>query len=56
MVPVFGFFATFIAGAFSFSLFGLKPDLGALIIGMLLVNHPRADELYKRMSEYSTSF
>ncbi len=56
MVPVFGFFATFIAGAFSFSLFGLKPDLGALIIGMLLVNHPRADELYNRMSEYKDFF
>ena len=56
MVPVFGFFATFIAGAFSFSLFGLKPDLGALVIGMLLVNHPKADELYGRMSEYKDFF
>ncbi|RPA66971.1 potassium transporter Kef [Cyclobacteriaceae bacterium YHN15] len=56
MIPVFGFFATFIAGAFSFSFFGLKPDLGALIIGMLLVNHPRVDELYKRMVEYKDFF
>lgn len=56
MVPVFGFFATFIAGAFSFTIFGLKPDLGALIIGMLLVNHPRADELYNRMAEYKDFF
>lgn len=56
MIPVFGFFATFIAGALSFSLVGLKPDLGALIIGMLLVNHPRADELYKRMVEYKDFF
>jgi glutathione-regulated potassium-efflux system ancillary protein KefC len=56
MIPVFGFFATFIAGAFSFSLFGLKPDLGALIIGMLLVNHPRVDELYTRMVEYKDFF
>jgi glutathione-regulated potassium-efflux system ancillary protein KefC len=56
MIPVFGFFATFIAGAFSFSLVGLKPDLGALIIGMMLVNHPRADELYKRMAEYKDFF
>jgi glutathione-regulated potassium-efflux system ancillary protein KefC len=56
MVPVFGFFTTFIAGALSFSLVGLKPDLGALVIGMLLVNHPRADELYKRMAEYKDFF
>lgn len=56
MMPVFGFFATFIAGALSFSLVGLKPDLGALIIGMLLVNHPRADELYNRMVEYKDFF
>jgi predicted Kef-type K+ transport protein len=56
MVPVFGFFATFIAGAFSFTIFGLKPDLGALVIGMMLVNHPRADELYNRMAEYKDFF
>lgn len=56
MVPVFGFFATFIAGALSFNLFGLKPDLGALVIGMLMVNHPRADELYNRMVEYKDFF
>ncbi|MCH8553708.1 MAG: cation:proton antiporter [Schleiferiaceae bacterium] len=56
MVPVFGFFATFIAGAFSFSLLGLKPDLGALIMGMLLVNHPRVNELYDRMAEYKDFF
>lgn len=56
MVPVFGFFATFIAGALSFSVVGLKPDLGALIIGMLLVNHPKAVELYNRMIEYKDFF
>ncbi len=56
LVTVFGFFATFVAGALSFSLFGLKPDLGALIIGMLLVNHPRADELYDRMMNYKDFF
>lgn len=56
MVPLFGFFATFIAGAFSFTLFGLKADLGALIIGMLLVSHPRSDELYDRMISYKDFF
>ena len=56
MVPIFGFFATFIAGALSFSLVDLKPDLGALVIGMMLVNHPRAEELYDRMAEYKDFF
>ncbi|MCC5920730.1 MAG: cation:proton antiporter [Cyclobacteriaceae bacterium] len=56
MVPIFGFFATFIAGALSFDLVGLKPDLGALVMGMLLVNHPRVDELYDRMLEYKDFF
>lgn len=52
----FGFFATFIAGALIFSLVGLKADLGALASGMLLVNHPKADELYNRMAEYKDFF
>jgi glutathione-regulated potassium-efflux system ancillary protein KefC len=52
----FGFFATFIAGALSFKLVGLKPDLGALVIGMLLVNHPKAEDLYERMAEYKDFF
>lgn len=56
MIAVFGFFATFIAGAFSFSLVGLKADLGALVIGMLLVDHPKSDELYDRMIEYKDFF
>lgn len=32
-------------GAESFAQVGLKPDLGALIIGMVLASHPRAGEL-----------
>lgn len=56
MIQVFGFFATFITGAFSFYLFGLKPDLGALVMGMLLVQHPRAEELYQKMIEYKDFF
>lgn len=52
----FGFFAIFVAGALSFNFVGLKADLGALVIGMLLVNHPRVDELYIRMTEYKDFF
>lgn len=56
LLTIFGFFATFITGALAFYLVGLKPDLGALIIGMLLVKHPKADELYDRMMTYKDFF
>ena len=56
LLTVFGFFAAFVAGAFAFKFFGLKADLGALAIGMLLVQHPKADELYDRMMEYKDFF
>ncbi|PKR79574.1 potassium transporter Kef [Brumimicrobium salinarum] len=56
LLTVFGFFAPLIAGALAFDLVDLKYDLGALIIGMLLVNHPRKEELYDRMSGYKDFF
>lgn len=56
LLTVFGFFAPFIAGAFVFELLDLKSDLGALIIGMLLVNHHKAEELYDRMMNYKDFF
>jgi len=56
LLTVFGFFAAFVAGAFAFKSFGLKPDLGALAIGMLMVHHPKADELYDRMMQYKDFF
>lgn len=56
LLTAFGFFATFVTGALVFKLFGVKPDLGALAIGMLLVNHPKADELYDRMMNYKDFF
>lgn len=34
----------------------LKPDLGVLVIVMMLVNHPRAEELFNRMAEYKDFF
>lgn len=39
-------------GAESFSQVGLKPDLGALIIGLLLANHPRAGELATTLLDF----
>ncbi|WP_107037226.1 cation:proton antiporter family protein [Brumimicrobium mesophilum] len=56
LLTVFGFFAPLIAGALAFDLVDLKYDLGALIIGMLLVNHSRKEELYDRMLSYKDFF
>jgi len=56
LLTVFGFFAAFVAGAFAFKMFGLKADLGALAMGMLMVQHPKADELYDRMMQYKDFF
>lgn len=56
LLTIFGFFATFVTGALVFYLAGLKPDLGALIIGMLLVNEKKSDELYDRMMSYKDFF
>ncbi len=56
LLTVFGFFAPFIGGALAFDLVDLKYDLGALIVGMLLVNHNRSGELYDRMMSYKDFF
>lgn len=56
LFTIFGFFATLITGALAFYLVGLKPDLGALVAGMILVNHEKADELYRQMMSYKDFF
>jgi glutathione-regulated potassium-efflux system ancillary protein KefC len=56
LLTVFGFFAPFILGSLAFYAVNVKPDLGALILGMLLVNHPKNDELYERMMNYKDFF
>ncbi|MEM9044801.1 MAG: cation:proton antiporter family protein [Pseudomonadota bacterium] len=45
MLPLFGFFALIVLGVASFKLVGLKPDLGALVLGMMLADHRRAPEV-----------
>ncbi len=45
-----------IAGATAFEYVGLKPDLGALILGMLLAGHPKTDELAKAMFGFKDMF
>lgn len=56
LLTIFGMFAAFIAGSLSFHLVGLKPDLGALVIGMILAGHRRSKELYERMMSYKDFF
>jgi predicted Kef-type K+ transport protein len=56
LLTIFGFFAPFIGGALAFDFINLKYDLGALVVGMLLVNHARSNELYDRMMSYKDFF
>lgn len=56
LLTIFGFFAPFIGGALAFDFVNLKYDLGALVVGMLLVNHKRSEELYDRMMSYKDFF
>ena len=44
-----GLFLALGVGAELFSLVGLKPDLGALIIGILIASHPKASSLSKAL-------
>jgi len=45
-----------IGGAYLFEIVGLKPDLGALVFGVLLANHPKANELSKSMLSFKDLF
>jgi len=52
LLILFGFFLAVGVGAGSFELVGLKPDLGALVIGLSLAGHPRSAELADRLLGY----
>ncbi len=43
-------------GAEIFDLVGLKPDLGALITGVIIANHPRSEELSKTLLGFKDFF
>lgn len=51
-----GLFMTMVVGSASFELAGLKPDLGALAIGVLLGTHPKAKELCKTLLGFKNLF
>ncbi len=44
MLVLFGIFFALVVGAGLFEFVGMKPDLGALILGMLLAGHKKASE------------
>ena len=56
LLSLLGLFAAFAVGAFSFDVVGLKPDLGALILGALLADHPRAGQLSKTLLNFKDLF
>ena len=52
LLILFGFALAIGVGAESFDAVGLKPDLGALVVGLSLAGHPRATELSDRLLGY----
>jgi len=55
LLILYGFLLA-LGGAEAFELVGLKGDLGALILGLLIANHPKADELAKSMLGFKDLF
>ncbi len=56
MLVLYGLMLALLLGAALFDAVGLKPDLGALLIGMLLANHPKANELSKSLFSFKELF
>lgn len=52
LVDMLGFTLAIGIGAGAFELVGLKPDLGALVVGVALSNHRKAPELAERILGY----
>jgi predicted Kef-type K+ transport protein len=49
LLLLFGLFAALVTGAAGFEMVGLKADLGALILGIVLAKHPKSSELAKTL-------
>jgi len=56
LLILFGMIAALVVGAAGFELVGLKPDLGALILGVLVANHPKAEELANSLFSFKEIF
>lgn len=56
LLTLAGFFIALVVGTASFSAVGLKPDLGALVAGMMIGSHPRAVELSSSLYSFKDLF
>lgn len=56
IMVLLGFALAVGVGAEMFELVDLKPDLGALVVGLLLSGHPRAEELSDRLLAFKDLF
>jgi glutathione-regulated potassium-efflux system ancillary protein KefC len=56
LLILFGFFAALVLGGELFKFVGLKADLGALIIGMLLANTKQTDEMAEKLLAFKDFF
>jgi len=56
LLPLFGLVTVLVLGAALFKAVGLKPDLGALVIGMLLAAHRRSPEIADSLLAFKDIF
>jgi glutathione-regulated potassium-efflux system ancillary protein KefC len=56
LLILFGFFAAVVAGGELFSFTGIKADLGALVMGMLLAGSQKAEEMSKDLLKFKDVF
>ncbi|MCL1091897.1 cation:proton antiporter [Shewanella profunda] len=56
LLVLFGLVMALVVGAWLFEAVGLKPDLGALIIGILLAGHKKSSELAKSLFYFKELF
>ena len=56
LLVLFGLVMALVLGGWLFETVGLKPDLGALIVGILLAGHPKSSELAKSLFYFKELF
>jgi predicted Kef-type K+ transport protein len=56
LLILFGFFAAVVAGGELFRFTGIKADLGALVMGMLLAGHDKSEEMAKDLLKFKDIF
>ncbi len=56
LLILYGFFLALIVGAELFNYMGLKADLGALVVGMILANQKKAKEMAESLMQFKDFF